>query len=132
MSVFGAILSKIFPRAGGAAQAQPTSKTAPAPAAAASAPPSPTAPAAAPPPVDVEAVLDAMARDNPQQLNWRTSIVDLLKLLAIDSSFANRKALADELGYTGGDDSAAMNIWLHKAVMRKLAENGGLVPDSLR
>lgn len=67
-----------------------------------------------------------------QKLNWRTSIVDLLKLLDIDSSLENRKALANELGYTGNtSDSAAMNIWLHKQVMRKLKESGGNVPASL-
>lgn len=126
MSVFGDILSKIFkhPKAAEAAPQAPQ----PVPAAAA------PSPAAAPaPPVDVEAVLEVMARDNGQPLNWRQSIVDLLKLLAIDSSLANRKALAGELGYSGDTaDSAAMNVWLHKAVMRKLADNGGIVPDSLR
>ena len=126
MSVFGDILSKIFkhPKAAQAAPQAPQ----PVPAAAA---PSPAAAPASP--VDVEAVLEVMARDNGQPLNWRQSIVDLLKLLAIDSSLANRKALAGELGYSGDTaDSAAMNIWLHKAVMRKLADNGGIVPDSLR
>ena len=68
-----------------------------------------------------------------EKFNWRTSIVDLMKLLGIDSSLANRKELAQELGYTGElDGSAEMNIWLHKAVMRKLAENGGKVPDDLK
>jgi hypothetical protein len=83
--------------------------------------------------VDVAAVLDTMAQDNPQKLDWRHSIVDLMKLLSLDSSLASRKELAQELGY-GGDtnDSATMNVWLHKQVMTKLAENGGLVPDSLR
>ena len=83
--------------------------------------------------VDVEAVLQAMAQDSGQTLDWRHSIVDLMKLLSIDPSLANRKQLAAELGYAGDtSDSAAMNIWLHKQVMAKLAENGGLVPDSLR
>ncbi|MGZ8370976.1 MAG: DUF3597 domain-containing protein [Caulobacteraceae bacterium] len=130
MSVFGDILSKIFKHP--KAQAAPPAPQ-PAPAAAAPATAPTPAPSAAAPPVDVEAVLEVMARDSGQPLNWRQSIVDLLKLLAIDSSLANRKALAEELGYSGDtDDSAAMNIWLHKAVMRKLAENGGIVPDSLR
>lgn len=133
MSVFGTILSKIFhhPKAKAApAQPAPTATAAPAPAAATTAPSS--QPAAAPE-VDVEGVLTIMAQDAGQTLDWRRSIVDLLKLLSIDSSLANRKALADELGYEGDtSDSAAMNIWLHKAVMRKLAENGGIVPDSLR
>lgn len=130
MSVFGDILSKIFkhPKAQAAPQAPQPVPAAAAPAAA----PTPTASAPAPA-VDVEAVLEVMSRDSGQTLNWRQSIVDLLKLLAIDSSLANRKALAGELGYSGDtEDSAAMNIWLHKAVMRKLAENGGIVPDSLR
>ena len=68
-----------------------------------------------------------------QSLNWRSSIVDLIKLLDIDSSLATRKELADELGYTGAKDgSAEMNIWLHKAVMRALEQNGGKVPANLK
>ncbi len=129
MSVFGDIMSKIFRHP--QAKAAPSPAPQAAPAAAPALAPAPAATEA--PPVDVEAVLEIMARDNAQQLNWRQSIVDLLKLLSIDSSLANRKSLASELGYTGDtDDSAAMNIWLHKAVMRKLAENGGIVPDALR
>jgi 3-oxoacyl-ACP reductase-like protein len=128
MSVFGDILSKIFhhPKAQAASAAAPAPAPAAAPAAAAPAPePAPA--------IDVAAVLEVMAKDYGQPSNWRESIVDLLKLLSIDSSLANRKALAGELGYTGDtDDSATMNVWLHKAVMRKLAENGGIVPDSLR
>ncbi len=83
--------------------------------------------------VDVEAVLTQMQSNNTQQLNWRTSIVDLLKLLGLDSSLDARKRLATELHY-GSDtgDSAAMNIWLHKQVMQKLAANGGKVPDDLK
>jgi hypothetical protein len=96
-------------------------------------PSAPAAQAAPAPPVDVEAVLDGLARDQGQQLNWRTSIVDLMKLLALDSSLANRKQLAHELGYTGNEnDSATMNVWLHRQVMRKLAENGGHVPADLK
>ena len=92
--------------------------------------------AAAPAPmseVDVEAKLEAMAQANPQKLNWRTSIVDLMKLLGMESSLAERKELATELGCPPETmaDSAQMNIWLHKAVLRKLAENGGKVPASL-
>jgi 3-oxoacyl-ACP reductase-like protein len=129
MSIFGSIMSKIFRRS--------EAKAAPAPSSAAAATPAaPAAPAAAPAamaPVDVEAVLTVMAQDNPQTLDWRHSIVDLMKLLSLDSSLAARKELATELGYTGDTgDSATMNIWLHREVMRKLAENGGLVPDSLR
>lgn len=130
MSVFGTIMSKIFrhPKAQAAPQAPPAA--APAPQAA---PPSQAAAPQAMAQVDVEAVLTVMANDAGQPLDWRRSIVDLLKLLSIDSSLANRKALAAELGYAGDTaDSASMNIWLHKAVMQKLSENGGLVPDSLR
>ncbi|WP_426955314.1 DUF3597 domain-containing protein [Muricoccus radiodurans] len=100
------------------------------------APPQPTAasvPAAGGAPVDVEAVLTDLASKNSQTLNWRQSIVDLMKLLDLDSSLQNRKELAKELGYTGDtNDSATMNVWLHKQVMRKLAENGGHVPASLK
>ena len=84
--------------------------------------------------VDVEQVLTGIAQQkgNPN-LNWRTSIVDLMKLLDIDSSLNNRKELATELGYTGAKDgSAEMNIWLHKAVMRELEKNGGKVPAGLK
>lgn len=82
--------------------------------------------------VDIEAVLSEMAANNPQKLNWRASIVDLMKLVGMESSLAERKELAQELGYTGDmNDSATMNIWLHKQVMRKLAENGGKVPTNL-
>jgi hypothetical protein len=74
-----------------------------------------------------------MQESSGETLNWRTSIVDLLKLLGLDSSLAARKELASELHYTGGtEDSASMNIWLHKQVMTKLAENGGKVPDDLK
>ena len=83
--------------------------------------------------VDVEAVLTARAAQNSQKLDWRRSIVDLMKLLDLDSSFAARKELAKELGYTGdSSDSASMNVWLHKQVMAKLAASGGKVPEDLR
>ena len=82
--------------------------------------------------VDIEKVLDGMAANNSQKLNWRTSIVDLMKLVGMDSTLQERKELADELGYTGDkSDTAAMNVWLHKQVMQKLAENGGKVPANL-
>jgi len=84
-------------------------------------------------PVDVEASLGALAAKSGEKLNWRTSIVDLLKLLDLDSSLSARKELAEELNYTGArDGSAEMNIWLHKQVMHKLEENGGKVPESLK
>jgi Domain of unknown function (DUF3597) len=96
----------------------------------------PTQPASAPagqPSVDVEAILTSMAQKSGQKLNWQTSIVDLMKVVGLDPSLQNRKQLAAELGYKGDpNDSASMNIWLHKQVMVKLAENGGQVPASLR
>ncbi|GGB17900.1 hypothetical protein GCM10011380_04300 [Sphingomonas metalli] len=151
MSIFGKIKSAIFgdhgPLGGqfsgkkdtpatpaSAPQAAPhphtTAATPQAPAAQAPA----AAPAAPATPVDVEAVLTGIAarKGNPD-LNWRTSIVDLMKLLDLDSSLDNRKELATELGYTGAKDgSAEMNIWLHKAVMRELEKNGGTVPAGLK
>jgi len=82
--------------------------------------------------VDVAPLLDKAVKDSGQQLNWKTSIVDLLKALKIDSSLTARKELAQELGYTGDtNDSATMNLWLHKAVIKKLSENGGKVPADL-
>jgi hypothetical protein len=94
--------------------------------------PSPAAATARAQPVDVEAVLDGMAKQKPQRLEWRSSIVDLMKLVDLDPSLENRKTLAGELGYSGDThDSASMNIWLHKQVMQKLAEAGGTVPPSL-
>lgn len=83
-------------------------------------------------PVDVDAVLTQMAAKNPERLDWKKSIVDLMKLVGMDSSLQARKQLATELDYTGDkNDSATMNIWLHKQVLRKLAENGGKVPQDL-
>ena len=83
--------------------------------------------------VDVEEILDEKLKSSGQQLNWRTSIVDLLKLLGLDSSLQARKELAAELNYSGDTgDSAAMNIWLHRQVMNKLAANGGKVPADLQ
>lgn len=83
--------------------------------------------------VDVEEILNNMQKSSGQQLNWRTSIVDLMKLLGLDSSLQARKELAAELNYTGDtNDSASMNTWLHKQVMNKLAANGGKVPADLR
>ena len=77
--------------------------------------------------------MDQLTAQATQQLNWRTSIVDLMKLINLDSSLTARKELALELHYTGDtNDSASMNVWLHKQVMTKLAENGGKVPDELK
>jgi Domain of unknown function (DUF3597) len=84
-------------------------------------------------PVDVEAVLTEMATAKHEKLNWQSSIVDLMKLVDLDPSLDNRKTLANELGYTGDtQDSAKMNIWLHRQVMQRLAATGGKVPESLR
>jgi Domain of unknown function (DUF3597) len=83
-------------------------------------------------PVDVEAILTKLASEHKEKLDWRHSIVDLMKLVGMDSSIGARKELATDLHYTGDmNDSAAMNIWLHKEVMRKLADNGGKVPADL-
>jgi hypothetical protein len=125
MSVFGNIMSAIV---GFAKSVE--SKVAGAVTGTASA--APAAAAAQMSDVDVEAVMNDRAAKNPEKLDWRKSIVDLMKLLNLDSSFAARKELAKELGYTGDtNDSASMNIWLHKQVMQKLAANGGKVPADL-
>lgn len=127
MSIFGKIMSAIFGSSTASAAAPaPASSTAPSTASAGAS----ATPMAA---VDVEAVLSSLAAQNKEKLDWRRSIVDLMKLLGLDSSLAARKELAQELHYTGNmNDSAAMNVWLHKQVMQKLAENGGKVPDDLK
>ncbi len=109
--------------------AAPQAGTTAAPAAAAAA----SAPSGAVPVTDVVAQLEQKAAANPQKLNWRTSIVDLLKLLDLDSSLAARKELATELGCPAElmADSAQMNMWLHKAVLARIAENGGNIPPDL-
>ena len=90
-------------------------------------------PAAPPQSVDVAAIVDKAAAASGEKLEWRTSIVDLMKALGIDSSLTARKELAKELGYTGDmNDSASMNIWLHKQVMAKLAANGGKLPPEIK
>jgi len=145
MGILSNIFHKIFPSSQGAAQnssqaAPGAQQRAPQPAPASQPASQPAAqqpqaaPAAAPmQQVDVEAVLNGMQQQSGQQLNWRTSIVDLLKLLGLDSSLQARKELAAELHYTGDtNDSASMNIWLHRQVMNKLAENGGKVPADLK
>ena len=137
MSIFGNIMSKIFHHKTAApapqtTQAAPTPTPAPAAAPDAQAAPIAT-PAPAAEPVDVAAVLSEMASMRNGGGNYQSSIVDLLKLLDLDSSLAARKELGQELGVHAGDDgSAEQNIALHRAVMAKLAENGGIVPDSLR
>ncbi len=118
------------------AAAAPAASAAPAAAAPAATPAASAAPAAAPAAsaaaVDVAAVLDAAVKASGQTLDWRKSIVDLMKALGLDSSLGHRKELAKELGYSGdAEDSAAMNIWLHKQVIQKLKDSGGKVPADL-
>ncbi|PQO93551.1 hypothetical protein C5614_22395 [Massilia phosphatilytica] len=147
MGILSNIFHKIFPSSHPAAQnssqaapgaqqraPQPTQPPAQQPAQQPQAAPAASTPAAAPmQQVDVEAVLNNMQQQSGQQLNWRTSIVDLLKLLGLDSSLQARKELAAELNYSGDtNDSASMNIWLHRQVMNKLAANGGKVPADLK
>jgi len=143
MSIFGQILAKIFPPNHPAVKAeQPTTATttttgatAPAPASSGQATTAEASPPKVQPmdPVDVGDVLTALAKVNPGPANWKTSIVDLMKLLGLNSDLAARKQLAAELGYTGDtSDSATMNIWLHKQVMAKLAANGGMVPADMK
>jgi hypothetical protein len=136
MSIFGKIMSGIFghsaaatPAGGGSAPAAGGG----AGAGSASAAPS-TAPSGAPAQtVDVASILDKAVAAKHEKLEWRTSIVDLMKALDIDSSLAARKELAKELGYTGDtNDSASMNVWLHKQVMAKLAANGGKLPPEIK
>lgn len=141
MSIFGKIMNAIFGSSEAkAAPAETVGGASGAPPAAGSAPSSstPPSPASAGAPsggqkVDVAKVLDAAVKAKGQKLNWKTSIVDLMKALDIDSSLEARKSLAKELKYTGDmDDSAKMNIWLHKQVIQKLEENGGKVPADLK
>ena len=126
MSILGNILGRIFKKRDAPASAPatppPASTTAPTAA--------PTAAPAAAAPVDVDGILDFMNDQRDQKLNWRTSIVDLMKLTGMDSSLAERKELADELGYTGDkSDTASMNIWLHKQVIQRIKDNGGQIRD---
>jgi hypothetical protein len=128
MSIFGKIMSAIF---GTKADAAPAGGGATAGAGTA---PGTSAGSAAPAQtVEVAPILDKAVAAKKEKLEWRTSIVDLMKALDIDSSFAARKELAKELGYTGdSNDSASMNIWLHKQVMAKLAANGGKLPPEIK
>ncbi len=141
MGILSNIFNKIFPNSNAAKEAAAKAQAQNAPAAprpTTTAAPAPAAPAAASTPaamdqVDVEAILNSKLQASGQQLNWRSSIVDLLKLLDLDSSLQSRKELAAELNYTGDtSDSASMNIWLHRQVMNKLAANGGKVPADLK
>ncbi len=117
ISIFGSIMGAIFGKGSAQASASPT--------AAPSAPPAQT--------VDVAAIVDKAAAATGEKLAWRTSIVDLMKALNLDSSLAARKQLAKELNYTGDtNDSATMNVWLHKQIMAKLAANGGKLPADIK
>lgn len=117
MSIFGSIMSAIFGHGSPQASASPT--------AASSAPAAQT--------VDVAAIVDKAAAATGEKLAWRTSIVDLMKALNLDSSLGARKQLANELKYTGDmNDSATMNVWLHKQIMTKLAANGGKLPSDIK
>ncbi|MGI3903294.1 MAG: DUF3597 domain-containing protein [Janthinobacterium lividum] len=154
MSMFGNIVSALFHHASAAAPTQTASADTPA-SSGTSSDPTPAGSAAATPAasgapttsasassaasgsasqtVDAKAVLEGLAAKNPQKLDWQNSIVDMMKLLDLDSSLASRKQLAEELHYTGNtDDSAAMNVWLHGQVMQKLSANGGKVPADLK
>src|SRR5687767_6779433 len=133
MSLFTSILEKLGMNRSAPAARAPAPTPTPTPTPAPGQAKAPTAPASPPPratPVDVVGKLEGLAAANPQKLNWKTSIVDLLKLLGLDSSFAARKELAAELGCPQEKmgDSAQMNMWLHKTVLQKLADNGGNVP----
>jgi hypothetical protein len=129
MSIFGKIRDAIFGHAKAAQpQAQPSAMPQMNPAAAA-----PAQAARPAPPVDVDAVLADLAAKKGERLNYQSSIVDLMKLLDLDPSLANRKELATELGYAGEKDgSAEMNIWLHKRVVEELEKNGGKVSAALK
>jgi hypothetical protein len=142
MSVFGSIVSAIFGSkhaasvTGTSGSASAPSASSPSPSTGSTAAASPASTPAAAKPIsraDVEAILQKLAAEQKEDYDWSRSIVDLMKLLKLDSSLSARKQLAQELGYTGAlDGSAEMNVWLHKQVMTKLAEGGGKVPDSLR
>ena len=137
MGLLSNLISKIFSHSGSTIAATGGGSAAPA----AAPPATGTQPAAATPAaapaapvkvVDVAVILDGLAAKNPEKLDWKKSIVDLMKLVGMDSSFKARKQLAQELNYTGDpNDSASMNIWLHKQVLIKISENGGKVPEEL-
>ena len=140
MGLFKTLMSKIFshasavdsPAPAGAPAGQPASQPAATPANAGASPSSAPAAAPAASSVDVAATLDALAQKNSEKLDWKHSIVDLMKLVGMDSSLTARKELAQDLHYTGDtNDSAAMNIWLHAEVMKQLAANGAKVPQDL-
>ena len=121
MGILGSLIEKIFPKK---AEAQTAPTTNPITQTSVQTPVNQ--------PVDIRAHLSTLAKNHGEKLNWETSIVDLMKLVGMDSSITNRKELAKELNYTGDtNDSASMNIWLHKQVMQKISQNGGKVPPEL-
>lgn len=132
MGLFGSIMEKLGLGTASATSPSPSSATQASPAQQAASGPSPTAPVGSKG-VDVVAKLEGMAAANKEKLNWKTSIVDLMKLLGLDSSLVARKELATELGCPAQkmSDSAQMNVWLHKTVLQKLADNGGNIPKEL-
>ena len=143
MSVLGKIMSSVFgshidATAGAGGTGAPgvpadTSAAASADSTSAASTPASAAPVAPPQSVDVAAILDKAVAAHHEKMEWRTSIVDMMKALDIDASLAARKQLAKELGYTGdSNDSASMNVWLHKQVMAKLAANGGRLPPEIK
>jgi hypothetical protein len=136
MSVFGSIVSAIFGSKHAAGVTTGAGSSSPSPSSPTPSASATPAGAAAAKPIsrtEVEAILVKLAAEQRENLDWKNSIVDLMKLLKLDSSLGARKHLAQELGYTGAPDgSAAMNVWLQKQVMTKLAESGGKVPDSLK
>jgi 3-oxoacyl-ACP reductase-like protein len=136
MGLFNNLMSKIFGHAPAPTVAAAGTSTAPSTAgtqaAGAPAATAPSSPRTAVQVVDVAVILDGLASKNPEKLDWKKSIVDLMKLVGMDSSLGARKQLAKELNYTGDpNDSASMNVWLHKQVLIKLSENGGKVPEEL-
>jgi hypothetical protein len=137
MSIFGNIMSAIFEHASSmvsAASAAPPPSAVKPPAGQSAVVSGQDVPASRPQAaVDVSAILDKLTQEAGEKLDWRKSIVDLMKLIHLDSSLTARQQLAKELNFTGNpSDSASMNIWLHKEVMTKLAENGGKVPEELK
>ena len=141
MGLLSNLITKIFSHSGTTAAITGVASAAPATAPSTAGAQSAAAPAATPPKaapaapakvVDVAVILDGLAASNSEDLDWKKSIVDLMKLVGMDSSFKARKQLAQELNYTGDpNDSASMNVWLHKQVLIKIAENGGKVPQEL-
>jgi hypothetical protein len=119
MSIFGNIMGAIFGQGSAAANAAAAGGTAP--------------PSSGAAPIDVTAILEKAASAKKEKLEWKTSIVDLMKVLDLDSSLGARKQLAAELKYTGDtSDSASMNVWLHKQIMQKMADNGGKLPADIK